>query len=75
MTEDAKPKPVKLPYFHRTLSPEDQRLIGDITPKPIDSTSIGSHLQHYSDELKLSILYVYDSAVDEYTHVLEAFHS
>jgi len=26
---------VKLPYFHRTLSPEDSALIGDITPKPI----------------------------------------
>lgn len=29
------PKPVKLPYFHRTLSPQDAALIGDTTPKPI----------------------------------------
>jgi hypothetical protein len=29
------PKPVKLPYFHRTLSAEETALIGDITPKPI----------------------------------------
>ena len=39
------PKPVKLPYFHRTLSPEDQELIGDITPKPIkvaDSSVAGN---------------------------------
>ena len=28
-------KAVKLPYFHRTLSPEELALIGDITPKPI----------------------------------------
>ena len=28
-------KGVKLPYFHRTLSPADAALIGDITPKPI----------------------------------------
>ena len=28
-------KAVKLPYFHRTLSPEDTALIGDIRPKPI----------------------------------------
>eukprot|EP00428_Durinskia_dybowskii_P060637 CAMPEP_0170381708 /NCGR_PEP_ID=MMETSP0117_2-20130122/14554_1 /TAXON_ID=400756 /ORGANISM="Durinskia baltica, Strain CSIRO CS-38" /LENGTH=195 /DNA_ID=CAMNT_0010637299 /DNA_START=42 /DNA_END=629 /DNA_ORIENTATION=+ len=33
-TKDDK-KAVKLPYFHRTLSPEDTALIGDITPKPI----------------------------------------
>ena len=26
---------VKLPYFHRTLSEEDQRILGDNTPKPI----------------------------------------
>lgn len=31
------PKPVKLPYFHRTLNPEDAALIGDITPKPLSS--------------------------------------
>lgn len=35
-TTEAGPKPVKLPYFHRTLSPQDAALIGDITPKPID---------------------------------------
>lgn len=33
------PKAVKLPYFHRTLSPEDTALIGDITPKPISSST------------------------------------
>lgn len=33
-------KPVKLPYFHRTLSEEESKLIGDITPKPIDPASI-----------------------------------
>ena len=27
----------KLPYFHRVLSKEDHQLIGDITPKPIDT--------------------------------------
>ena len=31
------PKAVKLPYFHRTLSPADAALIGDITPKAISS--------------------------------------
>jgi hypothetical protein len=31
-------KPVKLPYFHRTLSPEETALIGDIRPKPISNT-------------------------------------
>lgn len=34
-TKDDKPKAVKLPYFHRTLSPEEMALIGDISPKPI----------------------------------------
>lgn len=33
------PKPVKLPYFHRELSPEDKALIGDITPKPVSTPS------------------------------------
>jgi hypothetical protein len=33
------PKPVKLPYFHRTLSPQDAALIGDTTPKAISSNS------------------------------------
>lgn len=28
-------KGVKLPYFHRTLTPEDAALIGDTRPKPI----------------------------------------
>eukprot|EP01038_Epipyxis_sp_PR26KG_P011497 gene11497-15401_t len=40
MSEDAAPKPVKLPYFHRTLTPEDQALIGDITPKPITNGEV-----------------------------------
>ena len=31
-------KAVKLPYFHRVLSDEEQRLIGDITPKVISAT-------------------------------------
>jgi len=30
---------VKLPYFHRVLSKEDQQLIGDISPKPITESS------------------------------------
>lgn len=30
-------KQVKLPYFHRTLSPEEMNLIGDITPKKIET--------------------------------------
>jgi activator of HSP90 ATPase len=29
-------KPVKLPYFHRKLSAEEEAIIGDITPKPLD---------------------------------------
>jgi hypothetical protein len=33
--EDDKQKAVKLPYFHRVLSPEETALIGDTTPKPI----------------------------------------
>lgn len=33
---------VKLPYFHRVLSPEDQALIGDIAPKPIATTEVNS---------------------------------
>lgn len=33
--KDDKPKAVKLPYFHRTLSPEETALIGDISPKPM----------------------------------------
>lgn len=32
-------KQPKLPYFHRTLSPEENALIGDITPKPLSSTT------------------------------------
>lgn len=47
-TNEAGPKPVKLPYFHRTLSPSDAALIGDITPKPIgkpeDSNSSSAKL-------------------------------
>lgn len=35
MEETKDTKGVKLPYFHRTLSPEEMALIGDITPKPI----------------------------------------
>eukprot|EP01036_Dinobryon_divergens_P032087 gene32088-41606_t len=35
-TEQKQPK---LPYFHRTLSPEENALIGDITPKPLSSTT------------------------------------
>lgn len=35
----SEPKPVKLPYFHRTLSPQDAALIGDTSPKPISTTS------------------------------------
>jgi hypothetical protein len=31
---------VKLPYFHRTLSEQDKALIGDITPKQIDSSVV-----------------------------------
>lgn len=38
-TNGEQPKPVKLPYFHRTLSPQDAALVGDITPKQISSTS------------------------------------
>lgn len=34
----AKPGSVKLPYFHRTLSAEESSLIGDITPKRIDTS-------------------------------------
>lgn len=34
---------VKLPYFHRTLSNEDQMLIGDITPKRIDDSNSNSN--------------------------------
>lgn len=36
------PKPVKLPYFHRTLSPQDAALIGDIAPKPLSNTDNSS---------------------------------
>jgi hypothetical protein len=32
-------KAKKMPYFHRTLSPEDTALIGDITPKPLTDAS------------------------------------
>jgi len=37
-------KPVKkMPYFHRTLSPEETAIIGDITPKQIEATvAVGS---------------------------------
>ena len=34
MVTDEK-KPVKLPYFHRKLSDEDTKLLGDTAPKPI----------------------------------------
>jgi hypothetical protein len=34
-SESKSTKSIKLPYFHRTLSAEDQALIGDITPKPL----------------------------------------
>lgn len=41
MTDAAAPK---LPYFHRSLTPEDAALIGDIRPKPIagDAANITS---------------------------------
>lgn len=39
MEDNSEKKNVKLPYFHRTLSPEDSALIGDITPKPIALSS------------------------------------
>eukprot|EP00286_Rhodomonas_abbreviata_P018556 CAMPEP_0181294844 /NCGR_PEP_ID=MMETSP1101-20121128/3823_1 /TAXON_ID=46948 /ORGANISM="Rhodomonas abbreviata, Strain Caron Lab Isolate" /LENGTH=208 /DNA_ID=CAMNT_0023399541 /DNA_START=31 /DNA_END=657 /DNA_ORIENTATION=- len=39
MEESDKAKGVKLPYFHRKLSAEETDLIGDISPKPIDSVS------------------------------------
>lgn len=32
-------KEVKLPYFHRVLSADDQQLVGDCKPKAIDSTT------------------------------------
>ena len=35
MEEVKEEKQKKLPYFHRTLSPEETALIGDISPKPI----------------------------------------
>mmetsp|Transcript_18822 Transcript_18822/g.31517 ORF Transcript_18822/g.31517 Transcript_18822/m.31517 type:complete len:204 (+) Transcript_18822:203-814(+) len=35
-------KPVTLPYFHRKLSEQDEKLIGDITPKQIDPSTAGS---------------------------------
>ncbi len=37
-TNGEQAKAVKLPYFHRTLSPQDAALIGDITPKPISTS-------------------------------------
>uniref|UniRef100_A0A7S3GS10 Activator of Hsp90 ATPase AHSA1-like N-terminal domain-containing protein n=1 Tax=Spumella elongata TaxID=89044 RepID=A0A7S3GS10_9STRA len=37
--ESKESKGVKLPYFHRTLSPEEMALIGDITPKAITVTA------------------------------------
>lgn len=37
--KEDKLKAVKLPYFHRTLSPEETALIGDISPKPITETT------------------------------------
>lgn len=40
--KDDKPKAVKLPYFHRTLSPEETALIGDTTPKPITEAVVDS---------------------------------
>lgn len=39
---DSDAKPVKLPYFHRTLSPADAALIGDTTPKPITTSTAQS---------------------------------
>lgn len=38
-TSQQKTTSVKLPYFHRTLSPEDSALIGDITPKAITTSA------------------------------------
>ena len=32
-------KPVKLPYFHRTLSEEDTQLIGSTAPKRIEPSA------------------------------------
>lgn len=40
--EQASGKSVKLPYFHRTLSEEDKKLIGDIAPKKIENSSASS---------------------------------
>lgn len=37
--KEDKAKAVKLPYFHRTLSPEETALIGDISPKPITEST------------------------------------
>jgi activator of HSP90 ATPase len=33
---DTEKRPVKLPYFHRKLTAEEEAIIGDITPKPLD---------------------------------------
>lgn len=43
--KDDKAKAVKLPYFHRTLSPEETALIGDITPKPITESASTTPVQ------------------------------
>jgi hypothetical protein len=46
-------KPVKLPYFHRTLSEEDVALIGDIAPKRISVGATGTE-EGTEEDRKLS---------------------
>ena len=40
----------KLPYFHRTLSEEDRRLVGDTTPKKIGGVGAADSKQFSNSE-------------------------
>jgi activator of HSP90 ATPase len=47
-------KAVKLPYFHRTLTPEDAALIGDIRPKAISVENTGTEVTTSSGKITTS---------------------
>jgi len=55
-------KPVKLPYFHRTLSEEDVALIGDIAPKRISVCAAEGAEEVEAEDRKLSSSSKWNSA-------------
>ncbi len=55
MSEEIETKKLKLPYFHRTLSEDETKIIGDITPKRIDPETPTSSSSSSSSSTSSSI--------------------